>query len=112
MAIFSKFNGLWVVVGTPDEVKVGSVSVRKADGSVKVVRITAVSEPYDYRGKPNVRGTIAADTGSSNRRPSGHGPCAECGRPGATTFCYDSSGIGGYCCPRCARYSQYERSFA
>jgi predicted kinase len=45
----------------------------------------------------------------------GHGgkgrPCDECGRPGATIPCADSSGLGGMCCPRCAKMSRWERSF-
>ena len=39
--------------------------------------------------------------------------CAECGvRSRGMRDCVDSSGITGPCCPRCARMSRYERSFA
>lgn len=106
MATFRKVNDTWNVFGPASEVKPGPVAVRKADGSTKTVTVSAVSPP-DAQG--NVLGTIAADKNQSQRN---HGRCAECGRPGATTLRHDSSGIGGYCCPRCARMSQYELSFA
>jgi len=41
------------------------------------------------------------------------GSCDECGHwDQRLTLCYDSSGLEGYCCYRCASQSPYERSFA
>lgn len=104
MATFRKINNSWFVQGPASEVKVGSVAVRKADGSTKTVTVTSVTQP-DAKGL--VLGTIAND-----RPQASSSRCAECGRPGATIRRYDSSGIPGLCCPRCARMSRYELSFA
>jgi len=112
MATFRKDNrtGEWKVFGTADEVAPGSVSVRKSDGTSKTVQVDRVSKPFDVNGVLHVYGYIAASTAASTSTGS---CCAECGAPSSRmTMCSDSNGIQGPCCPRCARMSRFERSFA
>mgnify|MGYP000932440191 CR=1 FL=1 len=85
--------------------------VTKADGTKKTVTVASVSRSFDVDGVSCVYGAIAEAANKWATHGAG-GRCAECGRPGATTMCSDSSGIQGMCCPRCARMSRYERSFA
>lgn len=116
MATFRKTReGAWAVFGPANEVTPGSCSVNRADGSVRTVTVTSTSRPFDVNGVPHVYGYIEDKAHDSSPRASsrsGGESCAECGRAGATIECADSSGIRGLCCPRCARLSRYERSFA
>jgi hypothetical protein len=112
-------EGTWVVFGPASEVLEGEwVAVSKKDGTSKRVKIGQVSRPFQVDGKAHVYGTPEQrDSGtqqSAGSRQATGQCCAECGKPlrGRGTLCYDSSGIDGYCCGTCARYSQYERSFA
>lgn len=45
-------------------------------------------------------------------KPPPRGPCAECGAPKGVVLKYDSSGIAGMCCYRCARLPAERLSFA
>jgi hypothetical protein len=45
-------------------------------------------------------------------KPAPRGPCAECGEGKGVVLKYDSSGIAGMCCYRCARSPSEELSFA
>ena len=115
MATFRKSkSGEWEVFGPASEVKPGAVSVRKADGSTKTVAVASVSKSFDVNGVPHVYGRLASEPRSTVQHPlerRSSEVCCECGRPGATIRCYDSSGCSGLCCARCARMSRYERSF-
>ena len=115
MATFRKNNknGNWEVFGPASEVKPGNVAVRKADGSTSTVNVEGVSAPFDVNGVPHVYGFLPVKAPTNKPRTTqSHGPCAECGRAPGVVLRHDSSGIGGYCCSRCARYSQMELSFA
>lgn len=112
-------EGAWRVFGPAAEVAEGSlVTVKKRDGTSSRVRIGSVSRSFDVDGVPHVYGAPEGGSSSTSRSAGASsrlaaGPCAECGSPrGPFTPCTDSSGISGYCCPRCARMSRYERSFA
>lgn len=105
-------DGIWAVFGPAPEVLPGPCHVHRADGTVRTVTVTTTSRPFDVNGVPHVYGYIEARDSSPRPASPKSGKCAECGRPGATIECSDSSGIPGLCCPRCARMSRYERSFA
>lgn len=103
-------RGDWIIVGPVEAVVVGrTVTVTKADGSTRQVRVAEVSGPFE---KPGFRYSSATFVDVTPRtRTSGR--CAECGGYSTTlTTVLDSSGIPGACCPRCARMDQVERSFA
>lgn len=111
-------EGNWVVFGPASEVVSDAwVTVTKANGSSSRTLIATTSRPFDVNGVPHVYGTPApresgAGTSSQPRQSSGQ-CCAECGsHRGPFKVLPDSSGIMGPCCPRCARYDRYERSYA
>lgn len=83
-----------------------TVSVYKKDGSTTTVTVgEIVSKPVDLAVPVIARVKKAEQT-------TEYSDCAECGARGATIHRYDSSGIAGLCCRRCARLPQEERSFA
>jgi hypothetical protein len=60
-------------------------------------------------------GSGGGDSGWAVPKKYSSGPkkerCAECGEREGTILVPDSSGASGYCCPRCAKLSRYERSY-
>lgn len=57
---FRKNNrGLWVVMGTTSEVRIGRVLVQKADGTKTSVEVASVGVPFFVKGSKMVYGYIA-----------------------------------------------------
>lgn len=88
------------VIWTDRKVSIVSVESRKRSSSSRSSRPPA---RRSYGGWGDM-----ADSGSG-----GSGVCDECHmRHSNLRPCQDSSGLGGQCCPHCARMSRWERSFA
>lgn len=64
------------------------------------------------KGQPARHTTCSGASVSAHTHRRSSARCADCGRPGASIECVDSSGITGMCCRSCASMSRYERSFA
>lgn len=83
-----------------------NVALRRKDGTESIQTIKAVLENNGII-------SICTLVGKRSTTTKVGGRCADCGAwSRRLIFCRDSNGIGGDCCPRCARLSQYERSFA
>lgn len=79
-------DGQWVVFGTTTEVKVGSVTVTKADGSQKTEQVVSLGNTFNVDGKLCVYGYLAAKTSTpktstpkTSARPARRYECPECG---------------------------------
>jgi hypothetical protein len=112
-------NGKWVAFGPQSEVRKGWVKITTKAGKVKTEFVESTGRSFDVNGVQHCYGYLAPKSHrySEQQKYAAEdggkgGCCAECGRPGATILCEDSSGITGYCCYRCASYAPYERSFA
>jgi len=95
-------SGEWVVYGPASVVRVGAVEVVKLSGEAKIEQVESLGRPFRVDGVEMVYGYLAHSAQM----------CEECGERKATTTVYDSSGISGRVCGRCANYEPYERSFA
>ena len=105
-------KGDWVAFGPVTEMCVGSVTVTKRDGSTKTETVTGLGAPFTVEGKTCCYGYLA-EKAKRTTESKGSCTCAECGKKGRNFKAVaDSSGLWGECCPRCASYAPYERSFA
>jgi len=97
-------TGRWNVFGPASEVRVGTVTVTKKDGTHRQERVVKVSKPFDVNGTPHVYGYLEDNTTKE---------CAECGEKirGKAYLVQDSNYTLGYCCSRCADEPWYSRSF-
>ena len=98
-------DGTWGAL-VKDRPKPGdAVTLHKRDGSTstEVVDRVVSEEPNGF----------ICSLWKKKAASSRGGSCDECGTHHNTLVgCRDSSGIPGRCCPRCARMSPMERSFA
>lgn len=102
-------SGEWVIVGDASLIRVGvRVSVVTKAGEIRTEAPVRVGKPF-----PTSRGMMRYGYLAPRSAPASK-PCDECGRPGATLACTDSSGIAGIICRSCANTtrSPFERSFA
>lgn len=81
-----------------------TVEVKKKSGEKKTETITKVLWSGNGVYLCAIKTSIAV-AGSGKT-------CAECGGPGGTIPCRDSSGISGMCCRSCANGPDHGRSFA
>lgn len=113
------------ITASPTKLRDGSWGARVPGGATigQTIRIrTRAGKEWDACVERVVwtgDGVAIVATRSLDRRPAPAsserrgGICDECDEPRRNlTKCYDSSGILGMCCPRCAAMSRYERSFA
>lgn len=107
-------TGEWVVYGPATAIKAGTtVTVTKRSGETKTERVARVGRPFTVAGRQMLYGYIEARRAAAPSAAASGGICDECGQPRRNlSECWDSSGIAGMCCPRCASYPAYERSFA
>jgi hypothetical protein len=102
-------QGEWVAFGPVDALHVGQVTVSKKSGETKTETVVRLGRVFQVAGADMVYGYLAPAAPSHSHRSLGD--CNECGERRAVTTALDSSGIAGAVCGRCARMSQYERSF-
>lgn len=108
-------DGKWVAFGPASEVRVGTITVTKRNGETKSETVANVGRPFKIEGIDHVYGYLEPRAPEVPSLDPMDDRCAECGSPlrGRGKRAYDSSGIPGLICGRCARQTnQYERSFA
>ncbi len=71
-------EGNWAVFGPVSELKVGTVTVRKKDGTRKDETVVRISKAFIVDGQPHAFGYLA-----ENGKARGGAVCGECGRGGA-----------------------------
>lgn len=98
-------NGKWVAFGPAAEVRIGTVTITKRDGSTKTEIVESLGKPFDVRGVPHVYGYLAERRGNNYRRASnGECRCGACDdllsfgyRPGARIRCPECGGWAEAC---------------
>jgi hypothetical protein len=97
-------TGAWNVFGPASEVRVGTVTVTKKDGTHRQERVVKVSKPFDVDGVAHVYGYL------EDKAPK---TCANCGETirGKAYLVRDSCYTLGYCCKICANEEWFDRSF-
>jgi uncharacterized Zn-finger protein len=112
-------SGEWVVYATHEALdhaqsQAEPVTVTTKAGSTKDVAIDSVGKPFTVDGVKMAYGHPRPEpreaTAAIRRQPRAD-MCDNCGGRGARYERFDSSGIPGVVCGRCAREESYELSF-
>jgi hypothetical protein len=121
-----KSSGQWAVTGPVTEMRIGSVTINKKDGSASEVTVVSLGKEFlNNEGERSCYGYLAAKVHSpkpKSRGPMSHEPiehdaadwgkCDNCQAAPAVRRARDSQGQAGHVCIACARGPRTELDLA